>query len=1069
MKNRYARLSVVLMFVVCLLSFSCKISLDSENNDNNSVDSNTGIIIGKVKFSNGAADANKGIVVTLDKTDGLMASEVSGSVSDGTNNRSVVSTITTSDDGSYTFENLEEGTYTIYASCTYSSERAVYTNVVVHAGETTMAEALQLTATGIITGTITLDNKSSGNTGFLVFVAGTSFMAMTDDSGNYTISGVPAGNGYQLVATKGNVIHSISSDVSVPANDTVKIQNNNFTTTEIEAAVKGEKGDQGDPGNDGSNGTDGTNGTNGNDGVSIIWLGTFASENEITNPKYLNAYFNTTNGCSYIFDGTKWQLLARSGMNGNKDNSFAIATVVSNQELTNEDVTITINISENELFKVGYVYSTARTFWINAKEVLYNSEFVPISVNTDGQYTVTAACNGYYTFAAMNSDGYYAMSEEYIMNIDKTPPGSISSLYAIYNFNNHSITVNWTNPDDSDLDYVGLSYTKDGITIVSEERITDSSYIINDVNPDESEYVFTLHTVDKFGNTSNIETENVIPTENFSIKELVLSKYHIENNASNSITVIAKLNSIIQDDDVIDIIIQITNKYGNVTNISAILDRTTWTATATISRWSGFDFDGNYTVACKINDYVDTMHTARFNVSDPASITNLLQSTDGVNFSSGLMQMAASSVTDTSTEVIRIIGSNLDLTVPSIQLFNSDGVAYFDEPVVVDTSSFVWTASEGSSDEQIIDTIISIPKIDDIYPIQILFDYKVTSRTLKLQIYDVPKFNNFKIPQVSVTKAGNTVTAKIKGKNFSTPDVNLTDFYAVCSEKPEIVQDSVFSCSDDSTLTTTFTVPDVLGEYDITVGYGSESITESFKVLDFTNYQVGDVLLKDGTIIPYDENNLTFTEEQKSKAVGVMYGFNEYDAPAGWLYFNNGLVRGAHDRLRWNSEGSERRYPEIECTINEGMSWDVEKNAETAIITGDLDGSDNLDYVCSVDYTRCYSDDSIKDYYEAFWWAKNIVPTNFGKYSKGWYLPSIAELCYIYRNKEILNSVISALDGCPMFVENGFYYWSASTEDYYGRTFGVNFTTGEIRSLYRDNSYNYNDISILSIHLFDNW
>ncbi|SEQ72739.1 Listeria/Bacterioides repeat-containing protein [Treponema bryantii] len=49
---------------------------------------------------------------------------------------------------------------------------------------------------------------------------------------------------------------------------------------------------------------------------TIVWKGSFASADEIENPEYLWAYYNTTDGCSYIYDGEKWTLLAASGKDG---------------------------------------------------------------------------------------------------------------------------------------------------------------------------------------------------------------------------------------------------------------------------------------------------------------------------------------------------------------------------------------------------------------------------------------------------------------------------------------------------------------------------------------------------------------------------------------------------------------------------------------------------------------------------------------------------------------------------------------------------------------------------------
>ena len=209
--------------------------------------------------------------------------------------RALVADNVSAADGSYLFENLKPGTYTVYAASTYSSERAVCTNVVVREAETTVAQTLKLTATGSISGSVTLDSSLTGNTGFLVFVAGTSYMAMTDDAGNYTISGVPAGEGYQVVATKNGVIHNLSSGVKVEANGSASITSNNFTSSELDSTIEGEKGD---------------------DGKSIVWLGSFTSSDEINNPAYLNAFFNTTDGCSYIYVDEEWTLLARSGVNG---------------------------------------------------------------------------------------------------------------------------------------------------------------------------------------------------------------------------------------------------------------------------------------------------------------------------------------------------------------------------------------------------------------------------------------------------------------------------------------------------------------------------------------------------------------------------------------------------------------------------------------------------------------------------------------------------------------------------------------------------------------------------------
>jgi len=55
---------------------------------------------------------------------------------------------------------------------------------------------------------------------------------------------------------------------------------------------------------------DGVDGSNGSNGVSIQWLGSFATAP--TSPTLNQAYYNTTDGNSYIYNGTAWVVLAPS-------------------------------------------------------------------------------------------------------------------------------------------------------------------------------------------------------------------------------------------------------------------------------------------------------------------------------------------------------------------------------------------------------------------------------------------------------------------------------------------------------------------------------------------------------------------------------------------------------------------------------------------------------------------------------------------------------------------------------------------------------------------------------------
>ena len=795
----------------------------------------------------------------------------------------------------------------------------------------------------------------------------------------------------------------------------------------------------------GANGADGTNGTNGKDGASVVWLGSFAAASEIANPAVLNAYYNTTDGCSYIYNGTAWELLAKAGADGSGSGTtqggFFMATELSTESLTNADVTITVSLTKTDMSKVGYVYTASAPSFANAREVLDSAGFVALTKNASGKYVVTAAVNGWYTIAAKDTDGFTAFARENITNIDKTAPAAVSGLTAKYRANTKKLTVTWANPTDTDLDYISLSYTKGGTAVVTDCHAA-SPYVLSDVEVDGDEYVFSVKAVDKAGNESVVQTASVTPGI-ASVQGITLSRYHFAyNDADQTVTAVAALSSADQIEEGTVVTIQTKDPSGNVTNTVATLDKEAGTATATITApaTSSSNSGTTYTVLCKIGDEAaDATHTARFNVSAEPNLNDLRQSSNGSSYTTSKVQISLGSVTSSTTEYVRIEGYNLDLTAPYIQLYDSTGAAYYTNPIAVDTSAVAWTATTGSN-SQTIDTEIPVPTTDDSYTVRVLFgDTAQTSYTRTLQVYDVPKFTSLTIPLVSVTKEDNTVTATIIGKYFDTPDTDLSNFTATCASKPSIVESTSFTQGSDTVLTATFTIPGTVGEYDITVRYGTNDITAKLKVQDFSAYSVGDVLLNDGTIVRYDADNLAFTDGQKAKAVSVLAYFNDYGAPVGLGIYNSygGTNSGYYKWAPSGTTGYNTMFTDIICTPSRTGSGE----ADTATFTGDTDGSDNWAYICSVDPAG--TADAATNY-PAFNYVNNYATTFglTGDYADGWYMPSIAELCYIYRSKAVLNAVLSALGGIQLC---SYSYWSSSQYGYGSNyAWDVNFGNGYV-------------------------
>lgn len=385
------RLAVFVLLTTALLLFAGCDALTGalQQLEQNQVSGETGIVTGKVAFANSTGDLSRVKVTLVPVDSGVYSTELCAvpefkDILPTSAARTARTATTTSAyasvNGSYTFSNVEPGNYTIYASLQDSLEKAVATNIEVRASATVNAELLSLTATGSIVGTVTLDGTATGNEGFLVLVSGTGYFSSTDEEGNFNIPYVPAGKNYSLLILRGLYIVPWKN-IQVTAGSSVLAGSKNIQSSDIQtdnnafiwkgsyenqaaSALKspsagwafynttdgcsyiytgkewtlfaraGTNGQNGTNGTNGINGNNGTNGTNGSDGMGIKWLGSFDSASEITEAKELDAFYNITDGCSYIYIGNSWTLLAKAGKDGtngtngsNTSNEIGFVTV----------------------------------------------------------------------------------------------------------------------------------------------------------------------------------------------------------------------------------------------------------------------------------------------------------------------------------------------------------------------------------------------------------------------------------------------------------------------------------------------------------------------------------------------------------------------------------------------------------------------------------------------------------------------------------------------------------------------------------------------------------------------
>ena len=283
------------------------------------------------------------------------------------------------------------------------------------------------------------------------------------------------------------------------------------------------------------------------------------------------------------------------------------------------------------------------------------------------------------------------------------------------------------------------------------------------------------------------------------------------------------------------------------------------------------------------------------------------------------------------------------------------------------------------------------------------------------------------IPVAGIGYAGNLLPVTINGKNFKLPGTTASGFTSTGATLNDV------TIITDTYATAKVRCPYVVGTTNVTVSYGDFSATTTLKVIEpvDSSYAVGDIVLTDD-----------------NKPIGVVAMISDaYGVPTPKVI---GLQRSASG-LKWAAEdttGSDTKFANIVCTPSKKYSAGT---ALTATFTGDTYGSDNWAEICAVDPTGT---ENVATNYPAFNFA-NTYGTTAGltgtDYENGWYVPSIAELCEVYKNKEVIQTSLTKASGFTIGTSS---YWSSSQSDPYDSSAcGVYFVDGEIS----DNSCKWNN------------
>ena len=299
------------------------------------------------------------------------------------------------------------------------------------------------------------------------------------------------------------------------------------------------------------------------------------------------------------------------------------------------------------------------------------------------------------------------------------------------------------------------------------------------------------------------------------------------------------------------------------------------------------------------------------------------------------------------------------------------------------------------------------------------------------------------IPKAGTSYGGNKLPVKITGKNFKAYHVSQANFSGSGATF------SNFNIVSDTFAMAEVECPSVVGDTTVTVTCKTASKTGVLSVKDYsTGYEVGKIVLADKSLVEKDSYTMV---DHANPPVGVICGYT-YGVP------RMIALKKHYERLRWAEEsttGYSKKFEGLIC--NPSQTGDGA--ASTATFTGDIDGSDNWEYIKSIDPAG--TADAATNY-PAFNWVNEYNTTYaslLGGKSFAWYMPSLAELCEVYKNRIAINESykkIRKLSYTYAPQELVFPYWSSSQYSNssvysdYDYAWYVFFKTGKLSSLLKN-------------------
>ncbi|MBE6353494.1 hypothetical protein [Treponema sp.] len=209
-----------------------------------------------------------------------------------------------------------------------------------------------------------------------------------------------------------------------------------------------------------------------------------------------------------------------------------------------------------------------------------------------------------------------------------------------------------------------------------------------------------------------------------------------------------------------------------------------------------------------------------------------------------------------------------------------------------------------------------------------------------------------------------------------------------------------------------------------------EAASRYLKVYTEKEKTAGNIITPDGTFTPSE-----YKERSLSDAVAVVAFVNADGVPVGiglthsdgnlpWGTLESGGYQLFFEKNLCTPHASNLTYLTPDgSTVTAGSCKYSSKRYDSLDFTGDTRGEDNWECMKAYDPECTSSDTAAAEYYPAFSFIQSY---SSGGISDGWYMPSVAELCYLVMNIGKVNSGLSLCGGTPL---GNCWYWSSSQAD----------------------------------------